>query len=189
MPDHGPPGRPRPGEHLVHKLLRGVLIPADHARPQALIGGAAVELREVLPRTSQPPLFSDGRGDRTGGDEHERHRPARPPRPGARRSPSGPTVRRALDRCGGFPSLYLRTLNDSGQHSAIVRHARKRKNIAQWSRANAIGSPGEIISRASRNRAICTFATFRAKCCVAPKNGRLIPSCAGTCDAYFLYPL
>src|SRR3984885_6308208 len=48
MPAYGAPGRPGAGERLVHKLSCRVLVAdADQDSPQALIGGAAVELREV----------------------------------------------------------------------------------------------------------------------------------------------
>ncbi len=45
---HGVPGRPGAGECLIHQFPRGVLVTdAGEDSPQAVIGGAAIELREV----------------------------------------------------------------------------------------------------------------------------------------------
>jgi hypothetical protein len=50
MPADRPPGRPGPGERLVHKLLRHILVTdADQDAAKALICGYAIELREVQP--------------------------------------------------------------------------------------------------------------------------------------------
>jgi hypothetical protein len=50
MPADGAPRRQGPGEGLVNKILRAVPVTdADQDSAQALIGGSAVELREVQP--------------------------------------------------------------------------------------------------------------------------------------------
>jgi hypothetical protein len=65
--------------------------------------GLTGQLSTALLKKGTSPLLDwgvvlvSGRRDRAGWHQHERHRPARAPVPGAREAPSGPTVRRALD--------------------------------------------------------------------------------------------
>ncbi len=57
MPTDGMPGRPGAGEPLIHQLpCRFLVTDADQDSPQALVGGAAVELRES-PVTGFPHPF------------------------------------------------------------------------------------------------------------------------------------